>query len=39
MQVTDSCGVYHDGDSFCCPLCTTPYPSVAAAASCDCDED
>lgn len=38
MRASESSGVYHDGDSFCCPDCTTPYTSVAAAASCDCDE-
>lgn len=39
MRVTDTSGVYHDGDAFVCPLCTFPYPSVAAAATCDCDSE
>ena len=39
MRVTDTSGVYHDGDAFVCPDCTTPYDSVYAAASCDCDSE
>ena len=39
VQVSDDSGVWHDGDSFVCPDCTTGYPSVTAAASCDCNED
>lgn len=39
MRVTDSLDVYHDGDTFVCPLCTTPYASVSAAATCDCDSE
>lgn len=39
MRVSESAGVQRDGDAFVCPDCTTPYPSAAAAASCDCNED
>ena len=39
MRVSETSGVYHDGDSYICPGCTTPYGSVTAAASCDCDSD
>ena len=39
MRVSETSGVYHDGDSYVCPDCTSRYPSAAAAASCDCNED
>lgn len=39
MRVSDSSGVYHDGDAYRCPDCSWPYASAAAAASCDCGED
>lgn len=39
MQASESSGVWHDGDHFVCPDCTTPYASEYAAAACDCNEE
>lgn len=39
MRVIEGAGIYHDGDAYICPECTTPYPSVSAAASCDCGDE
>lgn len=39
MQISELGEIERDVEGFHCPDCTTPYPSLMAAAVCGCDSE